>query len=72
MKSNIRSVEKVVVLNFQSWYKFVPATKEKLFRERRQFQNSLVANMEAAGADFSHPASAEYTHERGRKNTAED
>ncbi|SKB26417.1 GLPGLI family protein [Parapedobacter luteus] len=65
--TNIRSVEKVVVLNFQSWYKFVPATKEKLFRERRQFQNSLVANMEAAGADFSHPASAEYTHERGRK-----
>ncbi|SKB26475.1 GLPGLI family protein [Parapedobacter luteus] len=65
--TNIRNVEKVVVLNFQSWYKFVPATKERLFRERREFQDNLVANMEAKGSDFSHPASPEYTHERGRK-----
>ncbi|SKB26444.1 GLPGLI family protein [Parapedobacter luteus] len=64
--TNIRNVEKVVVLNFQSWYKFVPATKERLFRERKEFQDNLVANMEASGADFSHPASPEYTHERGR------
>lgn len=65
--TNIRNVEKAVVLNFQSWYKFVPATKERLFRERRKFQDNLVASMEAKGTDFSHPASPEYTHERGKR-----
>jgi len=65
--TNVRNVEKRVTLNFQSWYEFVPATKEQLYRERRAFQDNLVANLEAAGADFSHPASVEYTHERGKK-----
>lgn len=65
--THIRNVEKTVPMNFQSWYEFVPATKEKLYRERRAFQDNLVATLEATGIDLKHPADEAYTHERGKQ-----
>ena len=69
--TNTRQVDKHVTMNFQSWYEFIPASKEQLFKDRRDFQDNLVATVEAAGADFSNPASDEYTHEYGKKEIGE-
>lgn len=63
---HILNVKKTVPLNYQSWYEFIPATKEQLYRERRAFQNNLVATLEATGMDLTHPADEAYTHERGK------
>lgn len=71
--TNIRNVEKTVTLNFQSWYKFVPATKERLFSERKQFQNTVVANAEASGLTFRHPTKDHKTVKKGiNKQIAND
>lgn len=65
--THIRNVEKTVPVNFQSWYEFVPVTKEKLYRKRRAFQNNLVATLETTGIDLRHPTDEAYTHERGKQ-----
>lgn len=64
--THIRNVEKTVTLNFQSWYEFIPATKEQLYHERRTFQDNLTATLEAYGTNFAHPDDREYTHERAK------
>ena len=65
--TNIRNKEKVVTINFQSWFKFKAAPKEQLFRERKVFQDNLIATQVAAGMDLTHPTIKEYTHERAVK-----
>ena len=54
--TNIRNVTKTVVINFQNWYEFVPATKEQLYKERRQYQDNMFDIYETAGALHSDEA----------------
>lgn len=68
---NILNVNKDVVIHFEDWYTFSSTTKEKLFKERRDYQNNLFSTAEAAGNRFDHPTDKSKTHEWLRNNVNE-
>ncbi|SKB26406.1 GLPGLI family protein [Parapedobacter luteus] len=69
--TNIRNIDKNVVINFQDWYEFAPATKERLYRERRHYQANIFDVYKTAGAlRFENAPDEERALEEARKQIA--